>query len=169
MKINKIAGALALIAAAALSSTASASTYNIGIVDQLLSPYVHFEMTPFGNFSDTYNFTIYSPSSGAASVTNHQLAYGTFDILNIKNLKMEIFSVANGLFSSSYSGASVASQNILSGSYYAVVTGNSIGSSGGTYMMSMAAVPNPIPVPAAVWLLGSGLLGLVGVARRKAD
>lgn len=25
----------------------------------------------------------------------------------------------------------------------------------------------PIPVPAAVWLLGSGLLGLVGVARRK--
>jgi len=27
--------------------------------------------------------------------------------------------------------------------------------------------PNPVPVPAAVWLFGSGLLGLVGVARRK--
>jgi hypothetical protein len=27
--------------------------------------------------------------------------------------------------------------------------------------------PPPIPVPAAVWLFGSGLLGLVGVARRK--
>ena len=26
---------------------------------------------------------------------------------------------------------------------------------------------NPIPVPAAVWLFGSGLIGLVGVARRK--
>lgn len=25
-----------------------------------------------------------------------------------------------------------------------------------------------VPVPAAAWLLGSGLLGLVGVARRKA-
>jgi len=25
----------------------------------------------------------------------------------------------------------------------------------------------PIPVPAAVWLFGSGLLGLVGVARRR--
>jgi hypothetical protein len=25
----------------------------------------------------------------------------------------------------------------------------------------------PVPIPAAVWLFGSGLLGLVGVARRK--
>lgn len=28
-------------------------------------------------------------------------------------------------------------------------------------------VVNPVPVPAAVWLFGSGLLGLVGLARRK--
>ena len=27
--------------------------------------------------------------------------------------------------------------------------------------------PNVIPVPAAVWLFGSGLLGLIGIARRK--
>jgi hypothetical protein len=27
--------------------------------------------------------------------------------------------------------------------------------------------PNPVPLPAAVWLFGSGLLGFVGVARRK--
>lgn len=29
------------------------------------------------------------------------------------------------------------------------------------------AAASPIPVPAAVWLFGSGLLGLVGIARRK--
>ena len=32
---------------------------------------------------------------------------------------------------------------------------------------SSVAVPAAVPVPAAVWLFGSGLLGLVGVARRK--
>ncbi len=36
--------------------------------------------------------------------------------------------------------------------------------SGNTLAVDLA----PIPVPAAVWLFGSGLLGLVGVARRRA-
>ena len=41
--------------------------------------------------------------------------------------------------------------------YFDIGTGNSI------HITSVSAVP----VPAAVWLFGSGLLGLVGVARRK--
>lgn len=32
---------------------------------------------------------------------------------------------------------------------------------------SVGLIVNPIPVPPAVWLFGSGLLGLVGIARRK--
>lgn len=35
-----------------------------------------------------------------------------------------------------------------------------------TYSVA-AAAPATVPVPAAVWLLGSGLIGMVGVARRK--
>jgi hypothetical protein len=34
---------------------------------------------------------------------------------------------------------------------------------------AMNPVPAAVPVPAAAWLLGSGLLGLVGVARRKVN
>lgn len=34
--------------------------------------------------------------------------------------------------------------------------------------VSLSVTDAPVPVPAAAWLLGSGLLGLIGVARRKA-
>lgn len=37
----------------------------------------------------------------------------------------------------------------------------------GTATVSLAGIVAPVPVPAAVWLFGSGLLGLVSVARRK--
>lgn len=37
----------------------------------------------------------------------------------------------------------------------------------GETWQSMSDLANPVPVPAAAWLLSSGLLGLVGVARRK--
>jgi hypothetical protein len=36
------------------------------------------------------------------------------------------------------------------------------------FTLSNFTVTTPVPVPAAAWLLGSGLLGLVSVARRKA-
>ena len=37
----------------------------------------------------------------------------------------------------------------------------------GVTTISGFSAPSAIPVPAAVWLFGSGLLGLVGIARRK--
>jgi len=42
--------------------------------------------------------------------------------------------------------------------------------SGGTILgvdLKQTVPPSAVPVPAAVWLFGSGLIGLVGVARRK--
>lgn len=41
------------------------------------------------------------------------------------------------------------------------------GANNGTLTYSTNAAVAPIPVPAALWLLGSGLIGLVGVARRR--
>jgi hypothetical protein len=39
---------------------------------------------------------------------------------------------------------------------------------GGNYpFISGSVEPNVVPVPAAVWLFGSGLIGLLGVAKRK--
>jgi hypothetical protein len=46
--------------------------------------------------------------------------------------------------------------------------------SGGTFQFlnanfnaNLTPTPNIVPVPAAVWLFGSGLIGLLGVAKRR--
>ncbi len=41
---------------------------------------------------------------------------------------------------------------------------------GGEFNVHVTAIDaSPVPVPAAVWLFGSGLLGLIGIARRKTN
>lgn len=70
--------------------------------------------------------------------------------------------VANGVVSRTF-------QNLVPGDYIAFVGGVNYNSQtnqaargiGGTLTIT------PVPVPAAVWLFGSGLAGLVGLARRK--
>lgn len=37
----------------------------------------------------------------------------------------------------------------------------------GQYGIEISMLPSAVPVPAAVWLFGSGLLGMLGVAKRK--
>ncbi len=48
-----------------------------------------------------------------------------------------------------------------------VPAGSPSGFGGVKYRLNLKGTVSEIPVPAAIWLLGSGLLGLVGVARRK--
>lgn len=45
--------------------------------------------------------------------------------------------------------------------------GSVAGSTGGIASNTYSIVPNAVPVPAAAWLFGSGLLGLAGTARRR--
>ena len=49
-----------------------------------------------------------------------------------------------------------------------VTNGNVSFSAAGFQFSTASSTPPPVPLPPAVWLLGSGLLGLAGVARRKA-
>ena len=48
------------------------------------------------------------------------------------------------------------------------LTYSTIGGDIGGDVRGMAFVtPSAVPIPSALWLFGSGLLGLVGIARRK--
>lgn len=168
MKINKIAGTLAFLAATALSSAASASNHSVGILDQQPLGYEHNMSNLFGPISETYNFTISAPSFTLTSSTVQNLGYGPEAIQTISGFNLSVYNSSNALLNSTtISGTTLEFSNLSAGSYYAVVSGSSAVPSGGAYTIQLYAEASPVPVPAAVWLLGSGLIGLVGVARRK--
>jgi hypothetical protein len=87
------------------------------------------------------------------------------------------FTVSGGLLTGTFTDLSVFSLGVSDGQFLGDVTytGGSLqggldggriegGYSGTSIAGKLGAV---VPVPAAVWLFGSGLLGLIGLARRK--
>lgn len=59
--------------------------------------------------------------------------------------------------------ATAATQGFIAGPFTGIKLYLDIGSGNSMYVTSVSAVP----VPAAVWLFGSGLLGLLGVAKKR--
>ena len=83
--------------------------------------------------------------------------YGALPTANTIGSSQALFQV---LAASGGNNALVASSQI--GSTELVQNGAT-----GDLVINTGGSPPPVPLPAAVWLLGSGLLGLTGVARRK--
>ena len=68
-----------------------------------------------------------------------------------------------------YSLSFDADSTLLSLAFRSTLNQGSIDESWGVDNLVISQTVNAVPVPAAVWLFGSGLLGLVGVARRKSQ
>jgi hypothetical protein len=115
--------------------------------------------------------TVNTNSKGASSVEGPTpSSSGVWDYTNSNGTAYWYGPLANyntlggnqTLFSEITNGASNGANNTKG--IYAAVETVSLSSSG----LSFTAL-NTVPLPAAVWLLGSGLLGLTGVARRKSQ
>lgn len=72
--------------------------------------------------------------------------------------------VANG------ASMELLSESMLAGNYAASVNpygDGDFGSPGSEGAYAFAVAPSAVPLPSAVWLFGSGLLGLIGLSRRQ--
>lgn len=179
MNINKIAGALALISSIAMTngvaqaSTTSYAEFDLGVLTSEGNPSELIPVALDDSFTHKFLFSIENLSEISASVTNnHLLNTGATKITftwkkEIPDLNMSLFNAGNVQIGNTTTSGVNAVELLSSGSYYALVKGNAIGRFGGAYSISIAAEPAIVPVPAAAWLLGSGLIGMVAVARRK--
>lgn len=82
---------------------------------------------------------------------------------------LDVFSVDNtqaGMFSFDLSDYVSGSEVLVLGLQFELFD-RSFYSADTTASVSNLALTQVVPVPAAVWLFGSGLIGLVGIARRK--
>ena len=103
------------------------------------------------------------PSNGFATTNDIRV-----DMTNVSNTEWGQYSISLDLADALLEGQliqfgfnTIATSYDNSGVYYDNICFDNAGGCPGQ--------PNPsaVPVPAAVWLFGSGLLGLVGVARRR--
>ena len=125
-----------------------------------------FSNTVSGAFSDTYTFNTSLPSTVGVSATNVAVKFSGNIFGEISNFAGTLNGVALE-FSTATVGNAIAKflvGNVSGATDYTLVLSGNAGN-GASYGGSIAVAP--VPVPAAVWLFGSALMGMLGVSRRK--
>jgi hypothetical protein len=96
-----------------------------------------------------------SKTSGQWNITSHDTGFGTVGLFTLANVSESL----NG------NGELMLSGDLLWSTSFGYR--NVLNADGAKVLGSFSLVPSAVPVPAAVWMFASGLVGLIGVARRK--
>jgi hypothetical protein len=142
-----------------LSASPTGPSLNPG--DQGLVPTTSVQ----GSFTDNWYFSLSQTSNVGLAITSINLSIAPGLNTSISNLVAELVDnstgntvVVNG--ATSYSGLSLAN-----GNYDLIISGNADGTLGGIYAGAVAV--QAVPLPAAAWLLLSGLASMGALARRR--
>lgn len=166
MKLKQIAVTMAF---ALGTGAAAAATYNLG--DLGLAPQTAVKSVS-GNFVDYLNFNVVSPYRAVGfNVLDLPVSFGQFDLFNIAGLSLALYDGTGGtgnlMASLAGQDAYEFSQLLAVGDYSLKVSGTATGTSGGMYSYAAVAYAVPEPGSLAVFLTGLGLMGVVGLRRRR--
>jgi hypothetical protein len=166
MKFKRVLASLACAGVLALSANAQAVTLDAGIFGSTLgdpgtaTKPVIFNVNPTsGLFLDTINFDLgINQFFNMTSTVSSQISF--FGAPIFKNVgDTEVVAA-----SATHLNVPLPDLGLIA-DYHIHPQGLNTG--GGSYQVAMWGTPAAVPVPAAIYLFGSGLIGLVGLARRK--
>jgi hypothetical protein len=160
----------------------NAPGWNVGVAQtsQQASAIAGFDFNGGGTFVNTFTALASSQAgvtgggpvpSGTVNGANATIANGNTILVNLSSF----FANWNG---SDFNQGNVAATGTVTSvvgntfsytlDWTSLINGGPFNAQTGTWHLTgTGSVAAPVPLPAAVWLLGSGLIGMVGVARRR--
>lgn len=148
-----------------------------GYTHTFTAPTTTIPTTSYG-FYDDFVFTVDGALTNSVTTT---IGFGT--VLGINDLHVRLFKLDGNTFpvlgdpvgttlaesvvssSGNVTIALLEGAVLGAGTYVLEIRGNVVGSAGGTYSGGLNLAP--VPVPASMWMFGSAVLGLAGIARRR--
>jgi hypothetical protein len=114
-----------------------------------------------GSFADNWDFTLTGPAGLGAAV----ISVESPTTRDITGLNLALYAGSTPVGVPLATGSSINLLSISGGPYDLYVTGDATGTKGGYYVGGVTT--SPVPLPAAAWLLLSGLAGVGAMARRR--
>jgi len=167
MKLKTVFAAAVLLGAG-LSTSAFATTIDVGAVP--VAPanpsYTLFNHSTVGSFTDELDFSV-TAGTLASSANNINVMLHGLDVSDISGLSYSLYQVGSSTALGSFSGdnSTYYSAITAAGNYKFVITGDAIGTSGGSYGVSLQTSAVPEPETYGMMLGGLALVG--AIARRK--